>query len=101
MSNSQETPPDSWDMEPNDTSQVPPPGGISAVTNQLSALNVNAIEFIPGKNPNATSFVPSSPMLPVPPPNPEMLPTPNAVSGVPSTSVVPLNSATSTHNGKT
>ena len=82
MSKSQQAPPDSWDMDPNDSNA--PNAADSSVTPGLGAmsLNVNAPAFVP--NINAPAFVPSS-MMSAPPPA--------AQAQAPS-------SATSTQNGK-
>jgi len=65
MSKSQQAPPDSWDMDPNDNNA--PNAADSSVTPGLGAmsLNVNAPAFVP--NINAPAFVPSS-MMSAPPP---------------------------------
>ena len=82
MSKSQQAPPDSWDMDPNDSNA--PNAADSSVTPGLGAmsLNVNAPTFVP--NINAPAFVPSGLM-----------------SAPPSTAQAPApSSATSTPNGK-
>ena len=86
MSNSQQAPPDSWDMDPNET----PNNADSSVTPGLSAmsLNINAPAFVP--NVNAPAFVPGA-VRTVPPAQ---------VSPAPSGVQMPQNSATSTQNGK-
>ena len=94
MSKSQEAPPDSWDMDTNDTSQITQgdTSDLSSVTSALTAvsLNVNAPAFVP--NINAPAFVPS--MIPsVPPPNEQMSPV-SAVPGGYTAPIVSLNAAT-------
>ena len=86
MSNSQQAPPDSWDMDSNET----PNNADSSVTPGLSAmsLNINAPAFVP--NVNAPAFVPGA-VRTVPPAQ---------VSPAPSGVQMPQNSATSTQNGK-
>ena len=86
MSKSQQAPPDSWDMDPNET----PNNADSSVTPGLSAmsLNINAPAFVP--NVNAPAFVPGG-VRTVPPVQ---------VSPAPSGVQMPPNSATSTQNGK-
>ena len=86
MSKSQQAPPDSWDMDPNET----PNNADSSVTPGLSAmsLNINAPAFVP--NVNAPAFVPGG-VRTVPPA--QVTPAPSGVQ-------MPPNSATSTQNGK-
>ena len=96
MSKSEEVPPDSWDMDTNDTSQqVQLQGDMSDLSSNLSALNVNAPAFVP--NVNAPAFVPSFPSGP--PPSAQALPTASAVPGGNTAPAVSLNTATSTPNG--
>ena len=91
-----EVPPDSWDMDTNDTSQQgTPEGDMSALSSNFTALNVNAPAFVP--NVNAAAFVPSN-YTSVPPPNEQTLPS-AAVPGGNSAPVVSLDTATSIQNG--
>ena len=50
-------PPDSWDQV--EKSGGGNNGGAEDVANALSALNVGAAEFVPGRNVHAPAFVPS------------------------------------------
>ena len=88
MSKSQQAPPDSWDMDPNET----PNNADSSVTPGLSAmsLNVNAPAFVP--NVNAPAFVPSNQVSAAPPTV--------QTSAAPGSGNAPTNSTTSTQNGK-
>lgn len=51
--NNQNNAPDSWDADMNNESVD------SSLNKPLTALNINAPEFVPGQNPYAASFVPS------------------------------------------
>ena len=91
MSKTHEAPPDSWDMDSNDTNQSK--GGdpsVTSINSGLSAvsLNVNAPAVVP--NVNAPAFVPS--MVTAPAHTAQM-------STVPGGSSTPVN-ATSIQNGK-
>ena len=93
MSKTQEAPPDSWDMDSNDTNQAkagdtPSVSSINVGLNAVS-LNINAPAFVP--NVNAPAFVPS--MNSAPPPNAQ-------TSTVPGGSSASVNTATSIQNGK-
>ena len=93
MSKTQEAPPDSWDMDSNDTNQSK--GGdpsVTSINSGLSAvsLNVNAPAFVP--NVNAPAFVPSNQVSAAPPTV--------QTSAAPGSGNAPTNSTTSTQNGK-
>ena len=92
MSKTQGAPPDSWDMESNDTNQgkggdTPSVSSINSAMNAVS-LNVNAPAFVP--NVNAPAFVPS---MSAPPPNAQTSTVPEGLSAC-------ENTATSIQNGK-
>ena len=81
MSKAQQAPPDSWDMDPSDTTDKSVTPGLSAMS-----LNVNAPAFVP--NVNAPAFVPSNQVSAAPPTV--------QTSAAPGSGNAPTNSTTST-----
>ena len=92
MSKTQEAPPDSWDMDSNDTNQAKAGDtpSVSLINSGLNAvsLNANAPLFVP--NVNAPAFFPT---FSAPPPIAQTSTVPEGLSAV-------VNTATSIQNGK-
>lgn len=54
-------PPDSW--ENSDKSGAGDDNSVDSLVDKLPSLNVNAYNFVPGRNIHASTFVPSNPTM--------------------------------------